>query len=123
MAGEPAQEWRLTVITEGYQFLQFKLPCGDGSLGPGAHAVGGGRCQRMLPSVVVRVDKLTDGEGASCFRRTAYELLDNNGKVIASIEGTTGEVAGLPAGRGGSRARARAPPRPRSFQNSQSVHR
>ena len=72
MAGEPAQEWRLTVITEAYQFLQFKLPCGDGSLTVlELTRLVAERCQRMLPSVVVRVDKLTDGEGASCFRRTA----------------------------------------------------
>lgn len=29
---EEAQEWRLTVNTEGFQTVQFKLPCGDGSL-------------------------------------------------------------------------------------------
>ena len=28
-----------------------------------------------------------------------YEVLDNNGKVIASIEGTTGEVAGVAGGK------------------------
>ena len=101
MAGEPAQEWRLTVITEGYQFLQFKLPCGDGSLTVlELMRLVAERCQRMLPSVVVRVDKLTDGEGCILFPEDrVYEVLDNNGKVIASIEGTTGEVAGVAGGK------------------------
>jgi hypothetical protein len=50
MAGEEAQEWRLTVTTEGYQLLQFKVPCGDGSLTilELTQKVAE-RCQRMLP--------------------------------------------------------------------------
>ena len=47
--------------------------------------------------------------------KRGYDILGNNGRVIETIPPapTEEEIA----------ARARGPPRPRSFQNSQSVHR
>ena len=81
--------------------MRASQACGDGSLTVlELTRLVAERCQRMLPSVVVRVDKLTDGEGCILFPEDrVYEVLDNNGKVIASIEGTTGEVAGVAGGK------------------------
>ena len=78
------QGWRVTVNTEGIDDLQFKMPCGDGSMTilELTQRVAE-RCQRMVGlGRTVIIEKLVDGDGCILFPEDqVYAVLDNKSTV------------------------------------------